>query len=468
VTETMVESRDIRVRLRVGHKDWGAGLSAAQVTALRRAMKSFVREPFSRRPYVELAYFVLGAPLVALGFVFALLFLGEGAALAVTFVGVIVIALGVRGSRWFGGIERNLVRVFFADDVKDPDPFVHRRGFFGWLQASLRDKVGWKTIAYLGVKTIWTAFNVWFAFSVWWNVAACIGYPLFERGDRLPAIYGVVYNLFPPGFFSVGESGVVHGTFIVATGVVLLFVAPWPMRLAVRVDRLLVRLFLGPDATAARMRDLEAARAQTVDASAALLRRIERDLHDGTQAQLVALAMRLGEAKEQLEATASSDAGLEDVRRLVADAHKGAKEAIVELRDLARGIHPPALDVGLEGALTTLVARSTVPAELSVAITDRPTPAIESIAYFCVAELLANVAQHAGASHATVTCAQSGEWLRLVVRDDGRGGAEFRTGARSGGLSGLAERIRAVDGRLDVTSPRGGPTVVTIDLPLHT
>ena len=159
---------------------------------------------------------------------------------------------------------------------------------------------------------------------------------------------------------------------------------------------------------------------------------------------------------------------LDDVRRLVEDAHRGAKEAIVELRDLARGIHPPALDVGLEGALSTLVARSTVPTELTVSITDRPSQAIESIAYFCVAELLANVAQHAGASRSTVTCSQSGTWLRVVVRDDGRGGAAIRTSSNASGLSGLAERVLVVDGHLDVTSPAGGPTVVTVDLPLHT
>jgi signal transduction histidine kinase len=108
-----------------------------------------------------------------------------------------------------------------------------------------------------------------------------------------------------------------------------------------------------------------------------------------------------------------------------------------------------------------------LPTDLTVTIRDRPTPAIESIAYFCVAELLANVAQHADAAHATVSCTQTGTWLRLVVRDDGRGGAVIRTGSRSSGLSGLAERVQAVDGRLDVTSPSGGPTVVTVDLPLH-
>jgi signal transduction histidine kinase len=149
-----------------------------------------------------------------------------------------------------------------------------------------------------------------------------------------------------------------------------------------------MRALLGPDAVVVRVRSLEHARAQTVDASAATLRRIERDLHDGTQAQLVTLAMRLGLAKEKLADPDHLD--LDQVSKLVNDAHRGAKEAIVELRDLARGIHPPALDIGLEGALATLAARSTIRTDLTFALEDRPTPAIETIAYFCVAELLAN------------------------------------------------------------------------------
>jgi signal transduction histidine kinase len=243
-------------------------------------------------------------------------------------------------------------------------------------------------------------------------------------------------------------------------------VAPWAVRAVLSIDRRLMRALLGPDALAVRVRSLEHARAQTVDASAATLRRIERDLHDGTQAQLVALAMRLGMAKEKLEDPGNVD--LPAVRELVVDAHRGAKEAITELRDLARGIHPPALDIGLEGALSTLAARSTVPTDLTLEIRDRPTPAIEAIAYFCVAELLANVAQHADASRASITCAQHGRWLRLVVRDDGVGGAQPSSlGSTSSGLHGLADRVRAVDGRFDIVSPTRGPTVVTVDLPLH-
>ncbi|HET9059044.1 MAG TPA: ATP-binding protein, partial [Acidimicrobiales bacterium] len=157
---------------------------------------------------------------------------------------------------------------------------------------------------------------------------------------------------------------------------------------------------------------------------------------------------------------------IEAVRRLVDEAHRGAKEAISDLRDLARGIHPPALDTGLENALTTLAARSAVPTEVTVSVDGRPSASIEAICYFCAAELLANVAQHSQATRASLTCAQHGPWLRLVVRDNGRGGAAMAPGGSgSSGLAGLAERVGAVDGHLSIASPKGGPTAITVDLP---
>jgi signal transduction histidine kinase len=254
------------------------------------------------------------------------------------------------------------------------------------------------------------------------------------------------------------------------TGVALLFLAPWTMRLVVYLDRLMMQLLLGPGASASRLRTLEESRAKTLDAATETLRRIERNLHDGTQAQLVALAMRLGQAKEKLDHFAIQDRTTEiaAIQHLVDEAHRGAKEAISDLRDLARGIHPPALDTGLENALATLAARSSVPTEVTVAIETRPSPAIEAISYFCAAELLANVAQHAQASRAYLTCAQHGPWLRIVVRDNGQGGAAVnRNGASSSGLAGLAERVGTVDGHLSIASPPGGPTAITVDLPSH-
>ena len=195
------------------------------------------------------------------------------------------------------------------------------------------------------------------------------------------------------------------------------------------------------------------------------MRRIERDLHDGTQAQLGTLAMNLGQAKEKLEHHEGVPYDPTGALDLVTEAHRHAKEALVELRDIARGIHPPALDLGLEAALATLVSRSAVPATLHADLPERPGRAIETIAYFSAAELLANAARHGHAQHIGVDVVESGGVLRLTVRDDGIGGATPGAGS---GLVGLADRLRAVDGRLDIVSPAGGPTVISVELPLHT
>jgi signal transduction histidine kinase len=215
-----------------------------------------------------------------------------------------------------------------------------------------------------------------------------------------------------------------------------------------------------------RVRDLEQSRARIVDDSAARLRRIERDLHDGAQAQMLAVAMKLGLARDKLTRM-TGGAGRPDVERvleLVTDAHVAAKEAITELRDLARGIHPPVLDQGLGQALASLAARGDVPVELTVDMPERPSAAIETIAYFCAAELLANVVKHSGAGHATLAVASANGALRLRVCDDGSGGARIED---RGGLAGLAERVATVDGSLQVSSPPGGPTVVAVELPSH-
>jgi signal transduction histidine kinase len=219
---------------------------------------------------------------------------------------------------------------------------------------------------------------------------------------------------------------------------------------------------------AERARELQEQRARVVDESAARLRRIERDLHDGAQVRLAALAMTLGEIKEGLDAAADGVGdGTDDgarTRMLVAAAHRNAKETLAELRDLARGIHPPVLDRGLAAALASLAETSTVPVGLEVGLAEQPSPAIEAMAYFCAAELLANVAKHSGASRATVSVTEDDGRILMTVADDGSGGARLAPG---GGLAGLLERVQTVDGRLGIDSPAGGPTVITIELPGH-
>jgi signal transduction histidine kinase len=205
-----------------------------------------------------------------------------------------------------------------------------------------------------------------------------------------------------------------------------------------------------------RIEILEASRAGAVDAQETELRRIERDLHDGAQARLVALGMSLGMAEQHL----ATDP--EAVRELIAEARLGALEALEELRDLARGIHPPILtDRGLEAALGALVVRSPVPVSLAVDVPTRPVPAVETAAYFAVSEALANSIKHAGAARVDIRIAAVDGKLRAEVSDDGRGGAD----ASGRGLHGLRQRLAALDGTLSVSSPEGGPTIVRAELP---
>jgi len=425
-----------------------------------------LREPFQRRSWAELGFFLASSAL-ACAAVLVLASLGfSGLALTVVFVGVALLAGGLRAARGLGTWQRGIARGLLGEDIPDPAPFSPRPGFSGWLRASLGDRAAWKAVAYFVAKIPFTIFGVWFALSVW--IEALFGIASPFTGGTGTDRFGPFDGLFRHGYGG-GPAPAGHVEAFVA-GVLLLFVAPWAMRLVVYLDRRMIHLLLGPDAATSRVRSLEESRSKTLDAATETLRRIERNLHDGTQAQLVALAMRLGQAKEKLDTLddARKDTEVAAVRRLIDEAHRGAKEAITDLRDLARGIHPPALDTGLENALATLAARSSVPTEVAVSIQTRPSRAVEAITYFCAAELLANVAQHARATRASLTCAQHGPWLRVVVRDDGKGGAAAnRTGSSSSGLAGLADRVSAVDGQLSIASPPGGPTAVTVDLPCY-
>ncbi|MGW2826684.1 sensor histidine kinase [Streptomyces sp. NPDC001443] len=199
-------------------------------------------------------------------------------------------------------------------------------------------------------------------------------------------------------------------------------------------------------------------RARLVDGFEAERRRIERDLHDGTQQRLVGLTLRLGIARLDLPPDSPAAAA-------VADAHEQAKQLMAELRELVRGIYPRVLtDLGLRAALRELAQRCSVPVALECALSGRPATQVESAAYFSVSEALTNVDRHSGATRAFVTVQRQGDTLRLEIRDDGTGGADPAAGS---GLAGLADRIAAVDGRMWLSSPEGGPTVVRVELPWH-
>jgi len=208
---------------------------------------------------------------------------------------------------------------------------------------------------------------------------------------------------------------------------------------------------------ALRVEQLTESRAETVDTQAAELRRIERDLHDGAQARLVALGMSLAMAEQQLE---RDPAG---ARALLSEARTASSDALAELRDLVRGIHPPVLaERGLDGAVQALALAAPLPVEVQIALPDRLSAPLESAAYFAVAEALTNVVKHAAAKHAWIELRQEGERLTTSVRDDGVGGADPAGGT---GLRGIARRLAAFDGTLTVESPAGGPTEVVMVLP---
>jgi signal transduction histidine kinase len=291
--------------------------------------------------------------------------------------------------------------------------------------------------------------------------AAAISILAWSVGLILVALPAYAWAM-PSGGPTLGDT-VLHTTagltLSVVVGVLLLLAAPQLARGLAIADGALARQLLGPRRDlAARVTELEISRERVVDAAGTERLRIERDLHDGAQQRLVALAMDLGRAKARF----ADD--IDAARELVDQAHVQAKEALTELRNLVRGVHPPVLtDRGLDAALSGLAALCPIPVDVHVDVPVRPRASIEAVAYFMVAEALTNVAKHSRASHAKVVVEGHGfpGTLTVMISDDGIGGADI-TGP---GLSGLADRLSGVDGRLSVESPVGGPTIIAGELP---
>jgi signal transduction histidine kinase len=246
---------------------------------------------------------------------------------------------------------------------------------------------------------------------------------------------------------------------LTVAGVAGLLAAPWLTSAVASLDARVAVALLGASRAEElqhRVEHLTQTRAGVVDAADAERRRLERDLHDGTQQRLVSLAMNLGMARAQASTA-------EEALDAVAEAHEAAKAALAELRDLIRGLHPAVLeDRGLDAALSGVAARMPIPVRLTVDLPRRPSPVVEAVAYFVVSEGLANIAKHAQASQAEVFVQRTGDRLHVIVTDDGVGGADP---ARGTGLTGLARRAESVDGTFEVVSPPGGPTVLSVDLP---
>ncbi|MDQ7906305.1 sensor domain-containing protein [Phytohabitans sp. ZYX-F-186] len=274
----------------------------------------------------------------------------------------------------------------------------------------------------------------------------------------------ILYRLLPAGvdleFQSLPVTSSARSFGAAGMGAAILVAAYFLPRWYQAGEAHLSRWLLSPTAAArlsARVEQLVETRTAAVDASAAELRRIERDLHDGAQARLVALTMNLGMAEDMFD----TDPAV--ARAMLADARAGAHSAISELRDLVRGIHPPMLaDRGLAGAAEALAAASPVPVALEVRLDRRLGAPVESAAYFVLAEALANAIKHAGAARIEMSVVDEAVHIRLRVRDDGRGGADR---ARGTGLRGIERRLAAFDGVVTVSSPPGGPTEIEAVLP---
>ncbi|MGW6460440.1 sensor histidine kinase [Streptomyces sp. NPDC055078] len=369
-----------------------------------------VRFAFDRHTWKEISFLLGNLPVAIIGFVYVTFTILTGAALTVTVVGLPFLALALAGARLIGKAERGRARGLLGIRVPEPSPLrgaIRREGFLPWLWASLKDPVAWRTVLYCFIRLPW---------------------------------------------------GVLTFATVMIGLVVLWPVLPFITRGLANADRAMVRGLLSPsDELERRIAELESDRGVVVDTAAADLRRIERDLHDGAQARLVALAMGLGLAKEKL---------LEDpeaAAEMVGEAHGEVKLALQELRDLARGIHPAVLtDRGLDAALSSIASRCTAPVRVSVDLAERPAEAIEGIAYFTVSELLQNISKHARARNAEVEVWRSDDRLLIQVSDDGRGGARLDAGT---GMAGLAERLGAVDGLFVLDSPAGEGTRITVEVP---
>jgi signal transduction histidine kinase len=306
----------------------------------------------------------------------------------------------------------------------------------------------------------------WHRAVVWLAIQAVTGFPgtLVVWALKLTVVAGLlaplVWWVLPAGetfeFFVPVDSWTRALTVPPLVAAVALATLRWGVPPVARCYARACRAVLAPDSTAllgARVRELSTSRAEALDAHAAELRRIERDLHDGAQARLVAITIQLGVAQRRPH--------LAD--ELIEKARAGAEQALVELRAVARSAYPPILaDRGLHGAVHALVGDCPVPLRLRAEPLDRLPAAVEGAAYFVIAEALANVARHSNATGGTVELGLTGDRLLLSVTDDGVGGAAEGRGT---GLAGIRRRITALDGRVTVTSPPGGPTTLHAELP---
>jgi signal transduction histidine kinase len=365
--------------------------------------------------------------------------------LALLIVGLPVVLATFAVFRVFADLERRRAALVLGSPIASvyrSQPPERRLGPL--LRTALHDPQSWKDVAYLGLFGV-VGFTWGVVWAVLWGVVL--------GSLTLPAWWWAMPDDATYLWFNVDSTA--EAVIAVAIGLAGLPIALLVQRSLAVSQALLARWLLAPSLSA-RIEQLTETRAGAVDAAAAALERIERDLHDGAQARLVALAMDLGMAEERF------DRDPEGARELVGEAREEARRALSELRDLARGIRPSLLtERGLAAAVAALASRSPIPATAQVDVDVKPAPAVETAAWFVVSEALANATKHSGARQVTIRLSRQAEVLLVEVVDDGRGGAK----ASGAGLQGLAQRVAALDGTLEVHSPDGGPTVVRASLP---
>ncbi|MFE2756512.1 sensor histidine kinase [Actinosynnema sp. NPDC059335] len=372
---------------------------------------------------------------------------------AVIWVGLPLGVLTLVLARGAATAERAWLRATLGVDIPRPyrplpDGAVPR------AKALVKDPATWRDYAYWMLMLPLGAFEFSVTVALWSVVLGTVLLPFYLHW--LPATWEVTFS---DGTVWLIDS-FAKALPVSALGLVLGVLAYRLLKALARGHAALARALLGPTRygeLSAKAEQLSASRARGVEAAEAERRRIERDLHDGAQQRLVAVAMGLGRARSKMESDPDA------ARDLIAEAHADAKLAISELRDLARGIYPSVLgDRGLDAALSSLAARSPIPVDVEVDVEPRPPTAVESAAYFTVAETLTNIAKHSGATQAHVKVHRTENSVVVEVTDNGRGGAEVRPG---GGLAGLADRAATIDGVVVVVSPVGGPTVIRTELP---
>ena len=444
---------------------WVASTPTVEYVSYDRVSLGAVVGPvFSPRTWLAMVYLVSGLPLAVIYFVLALVGFALGIGLLpLALLGVPVLAFTLVLCGWFASLESGRAALMLDVHVRQPSgggqsssgqsssglPRRRRPPFVARVRSVLVDPSRWRELAAPIVCFPIALAGFVIAISAWSVALALVLLPAYN------------YDLPRRGATAFGWtlSGAPSLAIAVALGVTMALAAPHvTLAAAVGVSRS-ERAVLGWTRSREleeRVGNLEESRSKMVAAEDSERRRIERDLHDGAQARLVSVAMELGRAKARF----SDDP--EAARELVEQAHQEAKAALSELRNLVRGVHPPVLsDRGLDAALSGLAALCPVPVTVEVELSRRPPAAVEAIAYFVVSEALANVAKHSHANRASVVVRSDGQSLRVLVNDDGQGGAR----PDGAGLAGLADRVGAVDGRFSVDSPPGGPTTIEADLP---